>query len=161
MTEARDDYDEMAELEAEGRVIQHEVQNVAILPNEAGDIVIKEIVHSFPGPCITEIVIGRANAMAAASAILRAAGFDLIRPEIFRMMLKRRDIDWNVVMKDFDQFVEAEANEPDGPHPAPRDRTAAERMRRYRRKRNAKQRGDRNAEDEQHNAAELPLRAAE
>ena len=34
-----DDYDEIAELGAEGWVIQREVQNVAIFPNANGDIV--------------------------------------------------------------------------------------------------------------------------
>jgi hypothetical protein len=51
--EALDDYDEIAELETEGWVIQRDVQNVAIFPNANGDIVIKEIVHAFLRACTT------------------------------------------------------------------------------------------------------------
>ena len=145
-----DDYDEIAELEAEGCLIQHDVENVAIFANSRGDIVVKEIVHAFPRGCDTSIIIARANAFAAAKAILVAAGFSLREAD---MMASRPDIRWETVLADFSRSQAAA----DDDEEQPKDRTAAERQRRRRAKQRDSRDNDRDTNRDSVTAQE-PLR---
>lgn len=100
---------------------------LAVYTNQHGDIVLR--CWQWPDDDVT-IIIDQAHAERVAAAILAAAG--------------RPDINWAMANADFDRF---EANQ------QTKDRTAAERQKRWREK-------HRNGETVTHNA-QLPLRDAE
>ena len=114
--------------EAEGDIAVPEQAAIAVYLNGKGDICIRQAGQY--GPDEDQwVVVTPGNAAKLAKAILDAAG-----------PIARPDIDWAAVNRDFDAF---EARDPES-----KDRTAAERQRRYRqRHRNAQDTVTRNAPD--------------
>lgn len=131
-------------------IVQQQVECVAIYANDRGDIVIRQQ-QRWDEEDDSWIVIAKANAFAAARAILEAAD---IRPDVAAMIASRPDIDWAAVDQEFEcQVLEADDSKP-------KDRTAAQRQRRYRaRKRDGER--DSTVTESVTDRDELPLVAAE
>lgn len=127
--------------------MQERLGRAAIYPNHHGDVVIHQERLSDEREDVF-IVIGRGHAIGTAYAVLEAAGFDDIylyrrkdgglcedipMPATSReaaIMAARPYIDQNAALEDWNNFQAAEAA--DCVQSQPRDRTGAERQRRYR-----------------------------
>lgn len=114
-----------------GEVVQHQVERVAVYENPDGNIVVRQE-RRWDEDDDVWIVIARAQAFAAARAILGAAG---IHPDLASRIAARPDINWEAAEQDFG-IVGARAERAGGA--GVKDPTGAERQRRCRaRKRDA------------------------
>lgn len=131
MTRSIDDFD-WDDASQNDAVIQRAVDEVCVYENSFGDIAIRKRAD-WDDASDTFIVIAKGNAPAFIAKVQEVAG--LFSAREIEMMRARPDIDWAAVIEEFSEFEsDEEPNAGPGETRVPKDPTAAERMKRYRKR---------------------------